>query len=176
MSITFKKQLRKNPQDQAAAGKYYPHLVVWGKPATLDSIAASMKESSSLTEGDIKSVLTNFVKAMRSELYHGHSVNIQDFGVFGLAATSEGSDTKEECQASKIKSVRITFRASSSVRPNLAATRAEDKMDFVDLESQLKSYGLTDSGDDTTNSGTTDSGNTDTGGDSGSTDEEYPME
>ena len=36
---------------------------------------------------------------------------------------------------------RINFRASSSIRPQVAATRAEDRMDFVDLESQLKAAG-----------------------------------
>ena len=82
-------------------------------------------------------MLTNFVTAMRTELFNGHSVNIEDFGVFSLSATTEGSDKREDCQADKIKSLRINFRASANVRPNLASTRAEDYIDFVDLESQL---------------------------------------
>lgn len=138
MSVTFKQQFRKNPLKPDEAGKYYPYLVVWGKPATLDTISADMKEKSSLSEGDIKSVLTNFVSCMRKELFNGHSVNIENFGVFGLSATTEGSEDKADCTASKIKSVRITFRASSNVRPNLAATRAEDKLDFVCLEKMLE--------------------------------------
>ena len=138
MSVTFKKQFRKNPLKPNEAGKYYPYLIVWGNPATLDSITAEMKEKSSLTEGDIKSVLTNFASCMRKELYNGHSVNIENFGVFSLSATTEGSEDKAECTASKIKSVRITFRASSNVRPNLAATRAEDKLDFVCLDKMLE--------------------------------------
>lgn len=138
MSVTFKKQFRKNPLKPNEAGKYYPYLIVWGNPANLDSITAEMKEKSSLTEGDIKSVLTNFVSCMRKELYNGHSVNIENFGVFSLSATTEGSEDKAECTASKIKSVRITFRASSNVRPNLAATRAEDKLDFVCLDKMLE--------------------------------------
>ena len=115
MSVTFKKILRKSPFDKEGTGKYYPQLITWGKPATLNTIAKQMKEKSSLTLGDIKSVLTNFVEVTRSELYNRHAVNIEN-----------------------IRWVRINFRASASVRPNLAATRAEDRLDFVDLEQQLK--------------------------------------
>lgn len=163
MSVTFKRVLRKNPQDKQAPGKYYPLVISWGKPATLDTLAYKMTYSSSLTLGDIKSVLTNFVYAMRAELFAGRSVNIEGFGVFSLSATTEGSDTKEECQATKIKSLRINFRASTSVRPNLTSTRAEDYIDFVDLESRLAEA----EEDDT--DGTDDSGGT--GGGQGSGDD-----
>lgn len=138
MSITFKKVVRKNPFKKNEAGKFYPQLIVWGKSATLESIAVQMKEASSLTLGDIQSVISNFVIALRRELFAGHSVNIKDFGVFSLSATTEGSDKKEDCQSTKIKSVRILFRAAGSIRPSVVATRSEDRMDFVDLESQLK--------------------------------------
>ena len=86
MSVTFKKQFRKNPLKPNEAGKYYPYLIVWGNPANLDSITAEMKDKSSLSEGDIKSVLTNFVSCMRKELYNGRSVNIENFGVVGYDA------------------------------------------------------------------------------------------
>ena len=46
------------------------------------NIAYVMKEKSSLTLGDIQSVLTNFVEAMITTLYSGQSVNIKNFGVF----------------------------------------------------------------------------------------------
>ena len=138
MSVTFKKILRKSPFDKEGTGKYYPQLITWGKPATLNTIAKQMKEKSSLTLGDIKSVLTNFVEVTRSELYNGHAVNIENVGVFSLSATTVGPDTKKACLPENIRWVRINFRASASVRPNLAATRAEDRLDFVDLEQQLK--------------------------------------
>ena len=88
MTVAFKKVLRINPIDKKVAGKYYPQLIVVGNPATLDSIAAKMKETSSLSTGDIQSVLTNFVSAMRQELFNGHSVSIANFGVFSLSALS----------------------------------------------------------------------------------------
>lgn len=140
MSVTYKPVFRKNPQQKDGSGKYYPQLVVWGKSATLDTLSDRMAYASSLTKGDIKSVLVNFVTEMRHELYNGHSVNIDGFGVFGLSAQSVGVEKKADCSADNIKSVRITFRASNDIRPNLdpATTRAEDRIDFVSLESQLK--------------------------------------
>lgn len=138
MSVPYKRMFRRNPTKKDGSGKYHPQLVSLGKPATLATLTVKMKEKSSLTEGDIKSVLTNFVSTMREELFNGHSVNIENFGVFALAATTEGSEKKEDCTASKIKSVRITFRASTNVRPSLTSTRMEDQMDFVSLEKMLE--------------------------------------
>ena len=65
MSIAFKKLLIKNPLDRSQAAKYYPRLIVTGRSASLDDIAYKMKEKSSLTLGYIRSVLINFVGAMR---------------------------------------------------------------------------------------------------------------
>lgn len=137
MAIPFKKALRKNPQNPNGPGKYYPQLVTLGQSVNLDTIAYSMKEASSLTLGDIQSVLTNFVEAMRTALYNGHSVNIRNFGVFSLGATSIGSEDKKECTAKNIQSVKINFRASSSVRPSLTATRAGEKLEFLDIQSAV---------------------------------------
>lgn len=150
MSVTYKKQFRLNPIKKDGSGMFHPQIVIWGKSATLESLAIQMKENSSLTLGDIKSVLTNFVIAMRTELYNGHSVNIDGFGVFSLSASTLGSGQKKDCLPDKIKSVRINFRASSAIRPNLdaATTRAEDRIDFVDLETQLKRLNMVQAGEE----------------------------
>ena len=93
-----------------------------------------MKEKSSLTLGDIQSVLTNFVEAMIATLYNGQSVNIKNFGVFSLSARTAGVEDIKECTAKNIKAVKINFRPSSTVRPDITATRVGQKIDFYDLE------------------------------------------
>ena len=55
MSVTYKPVFRANPRMQDGSGKYYPQLIVWGKSATLDTLAEQMAYASSLTKGDIKS-------------------------------------------------------------------------------------------------------------------------
>ena len=69
MSVAFKKIFRKNPTDKNMPGKYYPQLVVTGRSADLNDIAYKMKEKSSLTLGDIRSVLTNFVGATKNHVW-----------------------------------------------------------------------------------------------------------
>ena len=65
MAIVFKKALRKNVAAQTAAAKYYPHLLTLGQSVGIDKIAYQMKENSSLSKGDILSVIANFVECMR---------------------------------------------------------------------------------------------------------------
>lgn len=150
MAIVFKKALRKNVADKSAAAKYHPQLLTLGQSVGIDKIAYQMKENSSLSKGDILSVITNFVECMRTNLYNGHSVNIRDFGVFSLSARTEGSEMEKDCTAKKIRTVRINFRPSTSIRPNPASTRAEDAMEFIDLQTYLNAQ---NGGSDGGNSG-----------------------
>ncbi len=139
MSVGFKKIMKKNPANRELPGKYYPTLVVTGKSVSLEDLAYKMKEKSSLTLGDIKSVLINFVESMRETLYTGSSVNIENFGVFSLSAKSTGTEDRKECTAKLIQSVKINFRSSSNVRPDITTTRAGERIDFFDIESLLES-------------------------------------
>lgn len=134
MGVPFKKIARKDPRKADAVAKFYPQLVTLGENATLDDVAYVMKEKSSLTLGDIQSVLTNFVEAMITTLYNGQSVNIKNFGVFSLSARTAGVTDVKECTAKNIKAIKINFRPSSTIRPDIAATRAGQKIDFYDLE------------------------------------------
>lgn len=141
MGVPFKKIPRKDPRKTDAVTKYYPQLVTLGANASLEDMAYVMKEKSSLTLGDIKSVITNFVEALIDKLYSGQSVNIKDFGVFSLSARTVGAETVEECTAKNIKAVKINFRPSTTIRPDVNATRAGQKIDFYDLEALLKKNG-----------------------------------
>ena len=84
MAIPFKRMGRKDPRKVDGVVKYHPQLVTQGQSVDLDKLAYTMKEKSSLSLGDIQSVLTNLVEAMRTALFDGKSVNIHDFGVFSL--------------------------------------------------------------------------------------------
>lgn len=148
MAVPFKKVLRKNPRNVDAEAQYHPRLVTMGQSADLDTIAYTMKEMSSLSLGDIQSVLTNFVEAMRTALYNGQSVNIKNFGVFSLGARTSGSATVKDCTVKNIKSVRINFRASTSIKPSLTATRAGDRIEFLDIMDAVTGTGGNPNGED----------------------------
>lgn len=142
MAIIYKKTLRTNPQDSSDEGKYYPSLITMGKSVNEELIIHQIKELSSLSKGDIQSVMTNFFDVVRTNLYSGHAVNIRNFGIFSLSAKGEGSETEKECTARKITSVHINFRSAGSVRPNINATRAEDKLTFIDFDTYVKNLGI----------------------------------
>ena len=76
MAIPFKRMGRKDPRKVDGVVKYHPQLVTQGQSVDLDKLAYTMKEKSSLSLGDIQSVLTNLVEAMRTALFDGKSVNI----------------------------------------------------------------------------------------------------
>ena len=78
MAIPFKRMGRKDPRKADGVVKYHPQLVTQGQSVDLYKLAHTMKEKSSLSLGDIQSVLTNFVEAMRAALFDGKSVNIHN--------------------------------------------------------------------------------------------------
>lgn len=156
MSVIYKKTLRANPAKPLEAGKYYPQLITLGQKMTIDKIIYEMKEKSSLSAGDIESVTTNFVETITRSLLSGHSVSIPKLGIFSLSAKADGTETEEECTAKKIKSLHVNFRPAKNLRPSLTATRAEDKIEFIDLVSYMKGLkmsGIDLSGDDSTGGG-----------------------
>ena len=116
MAIPFKRVGRKDPRKIDGVLKYHPQLVTMGQSVDLDSIAYIMKDKSSLSLGDIQSVLTNYVEAMRAALFDGKSVNIRDFGVFSLSAHTSGATTKEDCTVKNIERVNIRFKVANTLR------------------------------------------------------------
>lgn len=97
---------------------------------------------------------------MITTLYSGKSVNIKNFGVFSLSARTAGVLDVKECTAKNIKAVKINFRPSSTVRPDIAATRAGQKIDFYDLEA-LVNKGDGEGGSSGGGSGSGDGGGSD---------------
>lgn len=127
MGVFFKKEEYADPTKKDAAKMFYPRLVTLGQSVGLDVLTYKIRNVSSLSKGDIQSVITNFVETMRESLYAGQSVNIKDFGVFSLSCEGEGSATRKECTAEKIKRVNINFRPSTSVKVNLVTPVPERK-------------------------------------------------
>jgi predicted histone-like DNA-binding protein len=134
MGIPFKRVTRVNPQDVKAKPLFYPALVRRDRTVTLEDLVVEMKDKSSLSEGDIRSVIVNFVEAMLKKLYDGKMVNIKNFGSFSVAIHAKGAETREECKVSNITGVKINYRASNTVRPSMTATRAGQRLEFFDTE------------------------------------------
>ena len=78
-------------------------------------IALEMEQISSLTAGDVLSVLELFSGRIAGHLRDGRTVNIRGLGTFFLGLTSEGVATPEECTADKVKVTRICYKADKAL-------------------------------------------------------------
>ena len=162
MSVIYKVVTRPtDPRVPNSPKRYYPHLITLGQSVNLKYIAQKMQGYSSLSIGDIKSVIQNFVDKMKEQLLEGKTVNIAGLGVFMLAAKSKGSDKAEDITAKSVDSVRICFQANKELKITKTATRAGEKLDLVSLDDYLKGLSNVPAG------GGSDGGSGDNSGDGG---------
>lgn len=144
MSVVYKVITRPtDPRVPNSPKRYYPHLITLGKSVDLKYLAQKMKDRSSLSVGDIKSVVQNFVDKMKEQLLEGKSVNIEGLGVFMLAARSKGAEFAEDISAKSVESVRIFFQANKELKITKTATRADEKLDLISLDDYLKKINMT---------------------------------
>jgi predicted histone-like DNA-binding protein len=59
-------------------------------------------------------------------LLDGHTVQLGELGSFHLTAHGEGSDTEDEVNASKIKSVHVHFTTSEALRKEISSATFKD--------------------------------------------------
>lgn len=99
---------KRNPQNQAAPPKYYGNAVNAGT-MTIEKLAKTIADRSSLSRGDIQNVLYNFLEQLPIFLEIGMSVQLGSFGTLRLSVESTGAETPEEFTVSNIKGVKTIF-------------------------------------------------------------------
>lgn len=139
MSVIFRTVERpSDPRVENSPKKYFPQLITLGQSVDLNFIAQKIQDRSSLSIGDIRSTMQNFVEKLKEQLLEGKSVNIAGLGVFLLAAKSKGEAKAEDVTAKSVESVRIWFQANKELKITKTATRAGEKLDLVSLDDYLK--------------------------------------
>lgn len=110
MPILFKP--RQSSMTNAQGKKlYFPQIQSAGQIDTYD-IARELDYNSSMTQGDVLSVLTNLGKVLKRAFEQGQTVKIDGVGTFFLTAKSSGKgvETADEVHAGQINNVNICFR------------------------------------------------------------------
>ena len=94
MSVIFRTVERpSDPRVENSPKKYYPQLVTLGQSVDLAFIAQKMQDRSSLSIGDIKSTMQNFVEKLKEQLLgRKDGLIVAGLGVFILAAKSKGEE------------------------------------------------------------------------------------
>jgi predicted histone-like DNA-binding protein len=115
MAITIKPSLRKNPQDKAAAAKYYAQVVL-APEMTQRQIVEQIADRCTLTGSDIKAVLDALMTVIKRNLANGSPVRLGDLGSFRPSVSGFGSATADKCGASSVKKARVIYVPSTEIK------------------------------------------------------------
>ena len=109
---------RKNPQKPDEPGKFYGQPVLDGVVG-MDMICRQIAGRSSLTAGDVKNVLTNFLDELPTYMLMNRSVQLEDFGILRISFGSEGVDRAEDfsCQTPNLQPTAPPFLRIPSISP-----------------------------------------------------------
>ncbi|MDR1155261.1 MAG: HU family DNA-binding protein [Bacteroidales bacterium] len=116
--MKYKLIARVNPQNKAAAPKYYAAPVYAGEK-TLKELSREIADLSSLSPGDVYNVLVNLVTLLPKHTRDGFKVSLGDFGSFKASFSSEGVDDATKFNVSAIRGKKVLYRAGKDVRKGL---------------------------------------------------------
>ena len=114
----FKLVEREDPAHRGSGGKLYAAPIYQGIMSMSD-VAREISGRSTTTYPDILSVLQNFLEFLPFLMKLGYGVRLNDFGLLRIAFSSEGVETLEDFDVSKIKQPRVTFRTSNKLRDEI---------------------------------------------------------
>lgn len=119
MAIAYKIQPKKNPTTKVV--KYYAQKAI-SPFVDIEQVAARIEKESTVSEADIKAVLSALQGIVIDELQRGNSVRLGDLGLFHTTITSIGEDEAKNVTADSIRRVKVQFSKSS--RMNKAMQRS----------------------------------------------------
>jgi len=93
--------------------------------ATLDDLADMIHQRTSLSRGDVVSVVVSLSDLIPELLSENKTVELGELGTFSLHLQSEGVSSPEEISYRKIKALKIQFR------PGIHFKRAIGRVNFV---------------------------------------------
>ncbi len=113
---------RKDPRDQNAAPKFYATL---NRVQTIDLeyIANELATKSSISKGDVMSIVTNLIDLVPKELSMGRTVNLGKLGTFFLNVNSKGYENQDDVSPEAVKKVNVKFRPSGSIKTLLGSLK-----------------------------------------------------
>lgn len=96
-----------------------------GDTVDLKRIYEDITDLSSLSRGDIKSVVDNMIFVMTKHLCDGRTVNLGEFGIFTPYLSAKACDTLEEVDEKTIDKVNVRFRPNKDLAIKLELTPKE---------------------------------------------------
>ena len=122
--MRYKLVERRNPTEPAAQKKLYATPVYSGK-VMKKQIADDLVLISSLSRGDISSVIENLLDSIPKYLLSGYSVQLGDLGTFRISFSSEGADDANSFNVGMVRGKKILFTAGSAFKKILSELQFE---------------------------------------------------
>ncbi len=88
-------------------------------------LTKEIANASSLSRGDVSSIIENRIDIIPKYLLMGKSVNLGELGIFRISFGSEGVDKTEDFSTSKIGGVKIAFTPGTILKEELDNIRFE---------------------------------------------------
>ena len=127
--LKFHSIKRKNPRDLNAQEKFYASIRKV-ESIDLDYIANELAEKSSISKGDVMSIITNLIDLVPKELAHGRTVQMGNLGAFMLNISSHGYDNEADVSPEAIKKVNVRFRPGKTLKHLLGQLKFE-RLEFI---------------------------------------------
>ena len=106
--MKYKKVMRKNPMEPGDPAKFYMQPVSDGR-VDKRMITDDLVLVSSLSRGDISSVIENLIDIMPKYLLMGKSVQLGELGTLRVSFSSEGANSMDELNPSMVRGQKILF-------------------------------------------------------------------
>ena len=97
-------------------GLKYLAVIKRGRKVQMDDIYKDMTDLSSLSRGDIKNTIDNFMLVVSKYLKDGRSVDMGEFGEFQVNLRANAMDTLDDVTAKTIKTISISFRMGKELK------------------------------------------------------------
>lgn len=125
MAIQFELYKTPRPKDEEGKETYHARVVNFQHIDT-DYLAKEIQIATSLTEGDVKSVLDSLCHFMGDRLREGESVHLDGIGYFQIKLNSKEPITSPKLKANQIKlKANISFKADAKLKRSVSVVHLE---------------------------------------------------
>lgn len=125
MAIQFELYKTPHPKDEEGKEVYHARVVNFQHIDT-DYLAKEIQIATSLTEGDVKSVLESLSHFMGDRLREGQSVHLDGIGYFQIKLNSQEPITSPKLKANQIKlKANISFKADAKLKRSVSVVHVE---------------------------------------------------
>ena len=115
MTIKFKPIEKAQPGVAGGGDKKWYAQIVYDEEVTMDELVKEIEKFCSLTEPDIKGVITALENVIQDKLAASRIVRMERLGSFYPAISSNGEDEESKVDAASIKKASVNYRPGDRI-------------------------------------------------------------